>query len=161
MRSTNVSCFNNSVPSGSPRGKEKEKGRARPRQSKGSTRTTSNPHPVVRRAEENLRRASPREDAPVVGQLTGRSNPQRESPTAGTSISSILAKAIATDHMHAQSRSMGGPAMGITPQTSAPTEANLEPSRDLELTAHRDRRAGRRVLRMKSQTRLRQTGSQD
>ena len=87
--------------------------------------------------------------------------PLRESPTAGTSISSILAKAIATDRMHAQSRSMGGPAMGITPQTSAPTGANLEPSRDLELTAHRDRRAGRRVLRMKSQTRLRQTGSQD
>ena len=113
----------------SRRGKEKEKGRARPSQSKGSIRTTSNPHPVARRAEENLRRASPREDAPVVGQLTGRSNPQRESPTAGTSISSILAKAIATDRMRAQSRSMGGPAMGITPQTSAPTGANLEPSR--------------------------------
>ena len=44
---------------------------------------------------------------------------------------------------------------GITPQTSAPIEENLEPSRDLVLTAHRDRRAGRGVLRMKSQTRLR------
>ena len=158
----NVSCSNNSAPPESPRGKEKEKGRARPSQSKGSIRTTSSPHPVARRAGENLRRASlSREDAPVVGQLTGRSNPQRESPTAGTSISSTLAKAIATDHMHAQSRSTGGPAMGITPQTSAPIEENLEPSRDLVLTAHRDRRAGRGVLRMKSQTRLRQTGSQE
>ena len=157
----NVSCSNNSVPPESPRGKEKEKGRARPSQSKGSIRTTSSPHPVARRAGENLRRASLREDAPVVGQLTGRSNPQRESPTAGTSISSTLAKAIATDHMHAQSRSTGGPAMGITPQTSAPIEENLEPSRDLVLTAHRDRRAERGVLRMKSQTRLRQTGSQE
>ena len=161
VRSMNVSCSNNSVPPESPRGKEKEKGRARPSQSKGSIRTTSSPHPLARRAGENLRRASLREDAPVVGQLTGRSNPQRESPTAGTSISSTLAKAIATDHMPAQSRSTGGPAMGITPQTSAPIEENLEPSRDLVLTAHRDRRAGRVVLRMKSQTRPRQTGSQE
>ena len=46
-------------------------------------------------------------------------------------------------------------------QKGGGTGANLEPSRDLELTAHRDRRAGRRILRMKSQTRLRQTGSQD
>ena len=49
--------------------------------------------------------------------------------------------------------------MGITPLISAPTKANLELSRDLELTAHRDRRAVRRILRMKSQSRLRQTGS--
>ena len=68
---------------------------------------------------------------------------------------------IATDPMLALSGSTGGPAMGITPQTSAPTKANLEPSRDLELTAHTDRRAGRRILRMKSHPRLRQTGSKD
>ena len=77
----------------------------------------------------------------MVGQTTGRSNPQLESLTAGTFISSILVKATATDHTHAQSRSMVGPAMGTTPQTNAPTGANLEPSRDLELTAHRDLRA--------------------
>ena len=138
-----------------PKGKGKGKGKGKTKSVKGVYQDHLKP------SGENLRRASLREDAPVVGQLTGRSNPQRESPTAGTSISSILAKAIATDHMHAQSRSTGGPAMGITPQTSAPTEENLEPSRDLVLTAHRDRRAGRGVLRMKSQTRLRQTGSQE
>ena len=46
-------------PIGSARGKEKEKGRARPSQSKGSTRTTSNPHPVVRRAEEQGQTLNP------------------------------------------------------------------------------------------------------
>ena len=54
-----------------------------------------------------------------------------------------------------------GPAMGTTPLTSAQTRVSLEPSRDLGLTAHRDRRAVRRILRMKSQQRLRQTGSRD
>ena len=144
-----------------PKGKGKGKGKGKTKSVKGVYQDHLKPSPSGQKGGENLRRASLREDAPVVGQLTGRSNPQRESPTAGTSISSTLAKAIATDHMHAQSRSTGGPAMGITPQTSAPIEENLEPSRDLVLTAHRDRRAGRGVLRMKSQTRLRQTGSQE
>ena len=81
-----------------------------------------------------------------------------QSPT-GVPFWSTFARATVTDPMPAQSESMVGPAMGITPLISAPTKANLEPSRDLELTAHRDRRAGRRILRMKSQSRLRQTGS--
>ena len=141
-----------------PKGKGKGKGKGKTKSVKGVYQDHLKPSPSGQKGRGKF---GPREDAPVVGQLTGRSNPQPNSPTAGASISSILAKAIATDHMRAQSRSTGGPAMGITPQTSAPTEENLEPSRDLVLTAHRDRRAGRGVLRMKSQTRPRQTGSQE
>ena len=143
VRSMNASCSSNSVSPETPKGKEKEKARGRPRLAKVSTRTTSNHPPVATRAEVRTK-GPPREDAPwVAGQLTGRSNPQREFPIAGISIWSILARAIVTDPMPAQSESMVGPAMGITPLTSAPTKASLEPSRDLELTAHRDRRAVR------------------
>ena len=141
-----------------PKGKGKGKGKGKTKSVKGVHQDHLKPSPSGQKGGGKFEKGQSKGGRP--GQLTGRSNPRRESPTAGTSISSILAKAIATDHMHAQSRSTGGPAMGITPQTSAPTEENLEPSRDLALTAHRDRRAGRGVLRMKSQTRLRQTGSQ-
>ena len=160
VRSMNASCSSNSVSPETPRGKGKEKERERPSRAKVSTRTTSNHPPAATRAEERTKGPT-REDAPVAGQLTGRSNPQREFPTAVISIWSTLARAIVIDPMPAQSESMVGPAMGITPLISAPTKANLEPSRDLELTAHRDRRAVRRILRMKSQSRLRQTGSMD
>ena len=160
VRSTNASCSSSSVSQETPKGKERGKERERPRPAKVSTRTSWNHPPVVTRAEARTK-GQPREDAPVAGRLTGRSNPEREFPTAGTSIWSTLARAIATDPMPAQSGSTVGPAMGITPRTNAPIKASLEPSRDLELTAHRDRRAVRRVLRMKSQQRLRQTGSTD
>ena len=146
-----------------PKGKGKGKGKGKTKSVKGVHQDHLKPSPNGQKGGGKFEKGQSKGGRPSgwPTNWAGRSNPQRESPTAGTSISSILAKAIATDPMHAQSRSTGGPAMGITPQTSAPTEENLEPSRDLELTAHRDWRAGRRVLRMKSQTRLRQTGSQE
>ena len=50
-----------------PKGKGKGKGKGKTKSAKGVYQDHLKSSPVVRRAEANLRKAKPREDAPVVG----------------------------------------------------------------------------------------------
>ena len=81
-RSTSGSCSNNFAHPESPRARAKEKERARPRwPGKGVYQDHLESSPADTRAEVK-RKVTSREDAPVPGLLTGRSNPRR---LAGTS----------------------------------------------------------------------------